>query len=1119
MKRKLSTLVCRLSLIMLFMVSAKASFASHIVGGDLYYTWITGNTYRITVVLYGDCGPASASVFGTLPTGAPQVCVFNGSTPVTTISCAVQAPSAGTEITPVCPDSLTRTQCVNPANPIPGIKRFVYSANYTLPSTSANWRFVFNSNHVSASAGRAAAITNIVGPGGTLMQLEATLDNTVYSNTSPSLTVVPTPFFCLNTPICYTPGAIDPEGDSLRFELVPATNATGACTSIGGPVAYTGAGISATNPLTVAPGSFSFNTANGQVCFNPNALQRSIVVYKVNEYRDGMLVGSCMREMTFLVRNCTVFPPTIDTVATGGVVVRDGGPTSTSFHVCGDQGAFTLKMEPRPDASVAPPLKVTVTATGVPTGMTFSVVGNGTDTPHVTFSGNASLMAPGVYTFFLNLRDNACPLNGNNTIGYTLTIYPVPTIDATVVSQATCLQDAIVRITPGGTGKPWTMKVIDPSLAPGVDTIATFVDSVAFYDTIPPGALPGPNQFYVKIFTSVSTECALSDTFSLVVPSKLLPVADTVHPSHCGKNDGQIILTNLNAGGIDTVTYNKDGVPQTPYIAIVDPSGTLTIPNLRGAVYTNIVVRYGYCTSDPIGPVTLVDPPFTLRAVTSQNPTKCGFCDGWIKLHGLHPDQLDTLTYNKDGLPQTATSYYINSDSTITLNGMCAGTYTTFTVKTAGVCQKTLTTIVTLVAPPIGALFDTIVNYGCKGDTLQVINNSFPASDLTYTWDFGDGGTSTEVNPVHVYTNTIGASYTIKLYATNTRCIDSSIKILNLNHFVKTDYSTSPTEFVCQTDPVTFTNLSTGTGVDYAWYFADGTTANTTDVVHSYTNMGTYTTILVGHNVTESVHCYDTTRRSIIVDSNSILSLKVSGDVNAICRGQAVTLTAIYTNSGQLSNKWTMTDGFEMVDVNPVLHSFEGVGPMNVRFDAKFRACPDKTIERNIHVFDVPSIYLGGDTAMCPGSSPIKLIDTRNASNPRAKWQWSTEETTSSIMAKKPGVYRATVTVDGCSTTDSVTVRRDCFVDVPNIFTPNGDGVNDHFFPRRFLSRGVTAFKMSIYNRWGQPVYETSNTDGKGWDGALNGIQQPEGVYIYVIDVTFKDGQIEQQKGNVTVMR
>jgi gliding motility-associated-like protein len=60
---------------------------------------------------------------------------------------------------------------------------------------------------------------------------------------------------------------------------------------------------------------------------------------------------------------------------------------------------------------------------------------------------------------------------------------------------------------------------------------------------------------------------------------------------------------------------------------------------------------------------------------------------------------------------------------------------------------------------------------------------------------------------------------------------------------------------------------------------------------------------------------------------------------------------------------------------------------------------------------------------------------------------------------------------------------------------------------------------MEIYNRWGQQIFSTTNTEGQGWDGKFNGVIQPEGVYIYIIDVTFKDGKHEHHQGNVTLMK
>ena len=90
---------------------------------------------------------------------------------------------------------------------------------------------------------------------------------------------------------------------------------------------------------------------------------------------------------------------------------------------------------------------------------------------------------------------------------------------------------------------------------------------------------------------------------------------------------------------------------------------------------------------------------------------------------------------------------------------------------------------------------------------------------------------------------------------------------------------------------------------------------------------------------------------------------------------------------------------------------------------------------------------------------------------------------------------------------------------MPNVFTPNGDGINDYFFPRQLLTRGLTSFSMNVYNRWGQIVFTSTSIDGRGWDGTFNGVSQPEGVYVYIIDATFKDGQKEHHQGNLTLLR
>ena len=274
-------LICSVALLCMHF----STYASHIVGCDLFYTWITGNQYRVTVILYGNCGPASASAFSTLPSSAPQVCVFDANisttSPALTLSLPIQAPTAGVEITPVCPADSNASQCWISSSTIPGIKKFVYSTVTTLPHTSTKWVFVYTGgNGPGSAAGRAASITNLNAPGSSLMQLIDTLDNAgpgIYShNTSPLLTVVPTPFFCLNNTDCYNPGALDPDGDSLRFALVQPTNGSGGGCTIGGVypylpggMAWPGQPLSPGTPLqsVLAPPSYYFDVSTGQICF------------------------------------------------------------------------------------------------------------------------------------------------------------------------------------------------------------------------------------------------------------------------------------------------------------------------------------------------------------------------------------------------------------------------------------------------------------------------------------------------------------------------------------------------------------------------------------------------------------------------------------------------------------------------------------------------------------------------------------------------------------------------------------------------------------------------------------------------------------------------------------
>ena len=89
----------------------------------------------------------------------------------------------------------------------------------------------------------------------------------------------------------------------------------------------------------------------------------------------------------------------------------------------------------------------------------------------------------------------------------------------------------------------------------------------------------------------------------------------------------------------------------------------------------------------------------------------------------------------------------------------------------------------------------------------------------------------------------------------------------------------------------------------------------------------------------------------------------------------------------------------------------------------------------------------------------------------------------------------------GCydSVSAPITKMQSCYINVPNGFTPNGDGINDYLYPLNAWN--VTGLEFSVYNRIGQLVFETRDPARK-WDGTINGKPQPPGSYVWTLSYT-----------------
>jgi gliding motility-associated-like protein len=107
----------------------------------------------------------------------------------------------------------------------------------------------------------------------------------------------------------------------------------------------------------------------------------------------------------------------------------------------------------------------------------------------------------------------------------------------------------------------------------------------------------------------------------------------------------------------------------------------------------------------------------------------------------------------------------------------------------------------------------------------------------------------------------------------------------------------------------------------------------------------------------------------------------------------------------------------------------------------------------------------------------------------------------------------------GCPANDSLTVfvSPETILDLPNAFSPgSGTSINDEL---RIIKRGIATLNyFKIFNRWGQMIFSTTDIN-QGWNGQFNGVPQPLGTYVYLIDATTSTGKKFYKQGNVTLIR
>lgn len=311
------------------------------------------------------------------------------------------------------------------------------------------------------------------------------------------------------------------------------------------------------------------------------------------------------------------------------------------------------------------------------------------------------------------------------------------------------------------------------------------------------------------------------------------------------------------------------------------------------------------------------------------------------------------------------------------------------------------------------------------------------------------------------------------------------------------------TTTICEGDSVHLSVSGISGTVSYQWTPLSGISNS------SYSNPVVFPSSTTKYYITAQKNCciyHD----SITINVNHI-PIANAGNDTTICEGGTATLTA----TGATGYSWNTGSTAAIISVGPLVQTSYTVTAMNGN-------CIDED-EVTVYVQGAPVVTAGNSTTIVIGSS-VQLTSTPGANN----YAWIPSAGLTCTNCANPIVsptqtttYYVVVTdANGCTAIDSVIiiVNVDCDeVYVPNAFSPNGDSENDVLFIYA-NTICVRNFTFSIYNRWGELIFETSDIK-KGWDGSFRGDKMNSGVFGYQLTYLSSDDVFVTKSGNITLIK
>ncbi len=436
-----------------------------------------------------------------------------------------------------------------------------------------------------------------------------------------------------------------------------------------------------------------------------------------------------------------------------------------------------------------------------------------------------------------------------------------------------------------------------------------------------------------------------------------------------------------------------------------------------------------------------------------------------------------------------------------------------------------------------GSVFGYFSNYGtinlspvvnssqCVGSNIQL--SSTQLSNTTYQWTGPNNFSSTVASPIIPNAGPINSG-TYYVTASQQACGNFTDSITVIVHPVPT-VTLKGSDTICYGASKTLTLQLTGSP-PWNLLYSDGTSTDTlthiTASPYAFPVTPAVTTRYIIKRVTDTNACIMSRG---INPADTVVTVAVrlqpkasfTATPDTVCQGGTIAFKGQGNGSGGPAVKWVwdLANGAVSAERDP-RKRFTDSGRFAIRYYFfNELGCSSDTVSKEVMVFPNPHLALDPSVSVLEGETI--MLKPRFYYGQSLRFQWTPATYLSSDTVLSPQlVPTANITYTlrltgsgGCSVSDTVFIRLLKRLEIPNAFSPNGDGINDTW-QVRYLDTypGVT---VQVFNRYGQVVFSSAGYTVP-WDGTMNGKPLPVGTYYYIINP--RSGR-QAISGSVTILR